>query len=178
MTLEVMAHVGGFDDPAWMARFAVAFANRYRVALQEPAARVRPWQTTFDAAESAEPRVIRVLVLGINAHMSYDLATVLADTSLDDPTRRRRDYVHLNALLARAVDPVGKVLGARYGRWIERIDWAAQGLDEGLTMAWFTRTRERAWTDALALRTNAYTRADLEARVNRAALTLRALIRF
>jgi hypothetical protein len=179
MTLEVIAHISAFEDPAWMARFAVSFADRYRIALDEPERRVRPWRTAFIDAERERPRVIRVLVLGINAHMAYDLATVLEETALDDAAeRRRRDYVHLNALLARAVDPVGKLLGARYGRWIERVDGVARGLDEGLTMVWFTRTRERAWADALALRAGRTTHAALEERVDQNARTLRAVFHF
>jgi hypothetical protein len=178
MTLEVIAHISSFEDPAWMARFAVAFADRYRVALEEPSQRVTPWRTAFLDAERARPRVIRVLLLGINAHMAYDLATVLAATALDEPARRHRDYVHLNALLARAVDPVGKLLGAQYGRWIERVDGTLRGLDEGLTMLWFTRTRDRAWADALALRDERTTRAALEARVDQNARALRALFHF
>jgi hypothetical protein len=180
MTLELIARIGdgGFDDAAWLARFVVDFAERYRVALVDPGARVGPWRIAMESADRAKGRTIKHLVLGINAHMAYDLAMVLAESAIDDPRTRFRDYARINTLLAHAIDPIGKILGDRYGRWIHWVDRAAVGVDELVGVRWFLFTRERAWRDALAIRAGTYSPRQLDARVSMQARLFDGVFRF
>ena len=69
---------GRFEDPAWVDRWDVAFADLYVSALEAHLAGgpvSRPWRQAF--AAPAELPVLRLLLLGINAHINYDLPQAL-----------------------------------------------------------------------------------------------------
>ena len=102
---------GLFEDAAWVARWDVAFADLYLDALdahlrgERPP---RPWRLAFDAPLGVHP-LLRVL-LGINAHVNYDLPqALLAVISADDfsdpalMARRRRDHERIDKVLASRV---------------------------------------------------------------------------
>jgi hypothetical protein len=105
---------GGFVDADWTERWDIAFADLYLDALDAWNAGERvpgPWQIAFEAA-NATPRVppIRHLLLGMNAHINYDLPqallSVITDQEFDDPAlvgRRNRDHEHIDAILASRV---------------------------------------------------------------------------
>ncbi len=138
MTLELLSRIadGGFEDEAWLARFIVDFAERYRVALMNRGARVGPWRIAMDRANRVHGGTIQHLVLGINAHMAYDLAMVLADSAIDDPNVRFGDYTRINALLAHAIDPVGKSsaidTAVGFTGWTARpSDWTSSSAFDG-----------------------------------------------
>jgi hypothetical protein len=156
MTLEEIARIAQKDffvDAAWMSEFAVRFASRYELALTDPARRPRPWAIAFDTAAGGGRFVIRNLLLGVNAHMGYDLAMVLAEGLIDanPPPERHRDFVKVNDVIARAVDPVQRTLAQHFGTWLGTADALAGRFDEYVTIEHFTATREQAWNDALAM---------------------------
>ncbi len=105
---------GGFVDAAWTERWDIAFADLYLDALDEWNAErpvPGPWRVAFEAA-NATPRVppIRHLLLGMNAHINYDLPQaliqVITDQEFDDPAlvaRRSRDHEHIDAILSSRV---------------------------------------------------------------------------
>ena len=105
---------GGFVDEAWTERWDIAFANLYLDALDDWNAErpvPGPWRVAFEAANAA-PRVppIRHLLLGMNAHINYDLPQaliqVITDQEFDDPAlvaRRSRDHEHIDAILSSRV---------------------------------------------------------------------------
>lgn len=105
---------GGFVDAAWTERWDIAFADLYLDALDEWNAErpvPAPWRVAFEAANAA-PRVppIRHLLLGMNAHINYDLPQaliqVITDQEFDDPAlvaRRSRDHEHIDAILSSRV---------------------------------------------------------------------------
>ena len=115
-TLAVKAEIelGGFVDVAWTERWDTAFADLYLDALDAwnaTGTAPGPWQIAFEAA-NATPRVppIRHLLLGMNAHINYDLPQaliqVITDQEFDDPAlvaRRGRDHEHIDAILASRV---------------------------------------------------------------------------
>ena len=84
---------GAFVDGDWTERWDIAFADLYLDALEEWNAKGSvpgPWRIAFEAA-NATPRVppIRHLLLGMNAHINYDLPQalilVITDDQFDDP---------------------------------------------------------------------------------------------
>jgi hypothetical protein len=100
---------GGFEDPAWVERWDVAFAELYLQAHDADLAGAptvpRPWRLAFDAP--AELPALRHVLLGINAHVNYDLPqAMLAVISPDDFTdpvlvaRRQRDHERIDKVLA------------------------------------------------------------------------------
>ena len=73
--------LGGFVDPAWAERWDLAFAELYLEALErwnEDGTAPGPWQVAFALAAS-EPRIppLRHLLLGMNAHVNFDLPQAL-----------------------------------------------------------------------------------------------------
>jgi hypothetical protein len=101
----------GFEDPYWVDAWDVAFAEFYLAAhdsdlADEPVA--RPWRLAFDAPAELPP--LRHVLLGINAHVNYDLPqallAVISDDDFADPVlldRRRRDHERIDGVLASRV---------------------------------------------------------------------------
>jgi hypothetical protein len=102
---------GGFEDPDWVEAWDVAFAELYLTAhdndlADEPV--TRPWRLAFDAPADLPP--LRHVLLGINAHVNYDLPqallAVISDDDFADPAlmdRRRRDHERIDGILASRV---------------------------------------------------------------------------
>jgi len=97
-----------FEDPAWVERWDVAFARLYLDALDAGEAASRPWRLAFSAPAELPP--LRHVLLGVNAHVNYDLpqallavigVTEFADAALLE--RRRRDHERIDEVLASRV---------------------------------------------------------------------------
>ena len=109
-TLAVGAAVdeARFEDPDWVAVWDVRFAELYLDAHDADlaGARVpRPWRLAFDAP--ADLPALRHVLLGINAHVNYDLPqallAVISDADFGDEVlmaRRRRDHERIDGVLA------------------------------------------------------------------------------
>jgi hypothetical protein len=97
-----------FEDPDWVAVWDVQFAELYLDAHDADRAgeRVpRPWRLAFDAP--ADLPALRHVLLGINAHVNYDLPqallAVISDADFGDEvlmSRRRRDHERIDGVLA------------------------------------------------------------------------------
>ena len=104
---------GLFEDAAWVELWDAAFAEVYLAAhdadLSGDAAAVsRPWQLAF--AAPPELPALRHVLLGINAHVNYDLPqamlAVISPPEFSDPellARRRRDHERIDTVLASRV---------------------------------------------------------------------------
>jgi hypothetical protein len=105
---------GAFVDDAWTERWDIAFADLYLDALDQwnvSGSAPGPWRIAFQAAD-AIPRVppLRHLLLGMNAHINYDLPQaliqVITDQEFDDPAlvqRRSRDHERIDSILSSRV---------------------------------------------------------------------------
>src|SRR5438132_9734399 len=105
---------GGFLDGAWLERWDIAFARLYLDALDAdlrgdpvPA----PWRIAFDVARD-RPALppLRHILLGMNAHINYDLPqaliAVITDTEFGDTAllaRREADHQAIDGVLAARV---------------------------------------------------------------------------
>lgn len=105
-----------FEDPEWVTAWDVAFADLYLLAHDADAGSneggntdgeraPRPWRLAFDAPADLAP--LRHVLLGINAHVNYDLPqallAVISDDDFADPVlmdRRRRDHERIDGVLA------------------------------------------------------------------------------
>src|SRR3954447_4049671 len=82
---------GLFEDPAWVAEWDVDFAGFYLDALEayrrDPGTAPGPWREAFGASPSLPPEAH--VLLGMNAHINYDLpqslVRVIADVEFADP---------------------------------------------------------------------------------------------
>src|SRR6266508_2451890 len=79
---------GGFVDPPWVERWDVAFAGLYLDALeadQRGEVPSGPWKVAFAAADEQATALppLRHVLLGMNAHINYDLPQALLEV-IDD----------------------------------------------------------------------------------------------
>jgi hypothetical protein len=148
---------GRFVDPDWMRRYLLAFANYYRRAFlaferAEIDAVPEPWLIAFDAALRADALVVQDALLGVNAHINYDLALAITDVGID-PNRARKyaDHRVIDGILSRLVDAQQDALVELYGSVIDVIDAPLGRLDESLLLGSMTAGREQAWRLAVVL---------------------------
>lgn len=141
----------GFDDPAWVSRYLVVFAEYYRRALLhdergKSALVPDPWIVAFGAARRGETLVLQDAFLGINAHINFDLALTLTDVGLD-PQRSRKydDHTRINRILRRLVDVQRELLAERYAPGLDRVGAALGEFDTIAAASGFRAAREKAW---------------------------------
>jgi uncharacterized protein DUF5995 len=101
---------GGFRDGAWLERWDIAFAELYLDALAGDSIPA-PWRITFDTArDRPDLPPLRHVLLGMNAHINYDLPqallAVITPEEFDDPRvreSRAADHRHIDDVLAARV---------------------------------------------------------------------------
>jgi hypothetical protein len=151
---------GAFADTDWVDRWDVAFAQLYLDALDasrrgDPVP--EPWAVAF-AAAADQPGLptVRHVLLGMNAHINYDLPqallAVISDAEFDDPAvRARREADH------RRID---EVLAVQVGAEAElqqvdpRTTWQDRALQSANRMATrriLRESRAKVWANALEL---------------------------
>ena len=152
---------GAFEDTDWVDRWDVAFAQLYLDALDasrrgDPVP--EPWAVAF-AAAAAQPDLppVRHVLLGMNAHINYDLPqallAVISDAEFADPAvraRREADHRRIDEVLAvrvgaedaerQQLDPVTT--------WQDR---ALQPVNRMATRRFLRESRAKVWANALEL---------------------------
>jgi Family of unknown function (DUF5995)/UTRA domain len=149
---------GGFADPEWVERWDVAFADLYLDALaaalagREP---TRPWTIAFGAPAGLSP--LRHILLGMNAHINYDLpqalVAVITDEQFDDPAllaSREADHKAIDAVLASRVAAEGDELAAIFGPG-SLLDRLLRPFNRLGTQRFLREAREKVWVNAIAL---------------------------
>jgi hypothetical protein len=142
---------GLFEDAAWVTQWDVAFAELYLEALDlhlsasEPS---RPWRLAFGAPITLPP--VRRVLLGINAHVNYDLPrallAVISDADFADPALmagRRRDHERIDGVLAGRVAAEDVELAMSSRRSI--VDRALQPLNRIASKRFLREARTRVW---------------------------------
>ena len=133
---------GGFTDTGWVERWDVAFADLYLDALQAALAGrrpTRPWDIAFSAPAGLPP--LRHVLLGMNAHINYDLPqallAVITDEQFDDAellARRESDHRAIDAVGTVTVRHDGKV-AAKIGSELEFLEPpAGKDIDEQMVV--------------------------------------------
>lgn len=113
MTKGVAAQAPDFEDPALLSVIDARFAQQYFDAIDNwtagrtadvPAA----WQLAFATAETGEASAAADLILGMNAHISRDLAYAVAQVigSTDDLDEEPVDYTKINEVIGEVKDTV------------------------------------------------------------------------
>ena len=141
---------GEFEDPEWVERWDVAFAELYVVALDAHlggGTPSRPWRLAFDAAPDLP--ALRHVLLGINAHVNYDLPqallAVISDDDFTDPSlmaSRRRDHERIDGVLASRVAAEDAELGM-HGRTLT--DRLLQPLNRLSSKRFLREARIKVW---------------------------------
>jgi hypothetical protein len=99
-----------FSNSAMMKQFDVVFASRYIDAMnawknKQPLS--SSWKTAFEAAEKSSYLVLQHLLLGMNAHINFDLGITAAELAGEGPmTIVKKDFDSINDILAALTYPV------------------------------------------------------------------------
>jgi hypothetical protein len=161
---------GRFVDPDWMRAYTVTFANYYRRAFLDferghVGTVPEPWRIAFGTAARGRSLVVQDALLGVNAHVNYDLALALDDVGIDPRReRKRRDHRAVNDVLARLVDAQQAALAELYDPGIGTLDASLGRLDETFALFSLTEGREWAWRVAAVLADGGWTAVDRYAR--------------
>ena len=149
---------GGFLDAGWVERWDVAFAGLYLDALQDALAgrRVaRPWQVAFSAPAGLPP--LRHVLLGMNAHINYDLPqallAVITDDDFADPAllaRREADHRAIDDILAARIGAEGDELAALSGPG-SPLDRLLRPVSQLATRRFLRESRDKVWANAVVL---------------------------
>jgi hypothetical protein len=149
---------GAFTDAEWVERWDVAFAGLYLDALEADLAGrtpARPWAIAFGAPPGLPP--LRHVLLGMNAHINYDLpqalVAVISDEQFGDAAllaRREADHRAIDDVLAARVAAEDEEL-ARLSGPPPLLDRLLRPLNRLGSQRFLREAREKVWANATAL---------------------------
>ena len=154
---------GEFHDPVWVARLLENFAGYYFVALQayehNPASAPPVWQLAHQATRDPQALALQMLLLGVNAHINYDLVFSLVDLlgpewAAHSPAQRAAryaDHCHVNHVIGCTIDAVQDQVLEPAMPAMDLVDKLLGPLDEKLISALLSRWREDVWLNATRL---------------------------
>jgi hypothetical protein len=140
---------GAFADRPAIDRFATRFASHYVVAAADHPRGPRCWQACWNVASDPRLLIVQHLLLGINAHVNYDLPRAVVEVADErgDLLSIRHDFDAVNDVLGDTYVDVVKDLD-RVSRWVNR----AARLGGGRAFNFSLRVaRARAWQAASAM---------------------------
>jgi hypothetical protein len=150
---------GAFDDPEWVARWDVDFAELYLDALEvyraDPATVAEPWRLAFGARAGLPPEAH--VLLGMNAHINFDLPQSLVRVIpseefavADRLALRRRDHERIDAVLAGRIAEEDVALERAGGRRTV-VDRVLAPANRGASLLFLRESRRKVWANAGAL---------------------------
>jgi len=170
-----------FHDSAWVDKLLHRFADYYFIALEAyeadhdrqgsgvektsdsgpahlPAAPL-VWQQAHLAASQPGTLAIQNLLLGVNAHINYDLVLALVDILEPEwdrllesqRTLRYEDHCQVNRVIGRAIDTVQDQVLEPAMPVMDIIDKIMGPVDEMLISHLLTHWRESVWHNAIHL---------------------------
>ncbi|HMD89023.1 MAG TPA: DUF5995 family protein [Anaerolineaceae bacterium] len=165
MTQNVVAAIRAneFEDTPWVATLMDNFAEYYFQALDayENKADSPPdvWRIAFIAAQNPRTHVLVNLVLGVNAHINYDLVFALSELLAGEwgrlsPAQRQmryRDHCRINLIISNTIDEVKYQIIDPYQPLIGVVDKIFGPLDDWMTSLLISEWREEVWKHATRL---------------------------
>jgi len=156
---------GLFCEPAWLSRLSGRFCERYLETLAWSLAHqdqdCSAWRIAYRACATRATVPYQDVVLGLSAHINFDLAQGIAQTieefgTARDPEKRARykhDHDAVNVLLEESIPRAFERLIAAYGCRTSAVLWAPRGrsLTFRMTMRVLAYFRANVWTDVIAL---------------------------
>lgn len=171
---------GAFQDVVWVEKLLQHFADYYFAALDayETGSPAIPpvWRQVHDTAHHPQTHVLQNLILGVNAHINYDLVLTLVDLLdvewplLSSPQRELRyhDYCVVNDIIARTIDAVQDEVVEHWSPAMDVVDKMMGRLDERLMTQLITNWRQQVWTWAVRMLEAPPKRENLRAQVEMA----------
>ncbi|MDC0683110.1 DUF5995 family protein [Sorangium atrum] len=157
---------GRFLEPAWISRLAGIFCEYYLTALaaslEGRSTGVEAWDVAFRCASAGGAAAAVHGLLGINAHINYDLAlglyrNIVQHGAAQDARllgRYRHDHDLVNEILAAAMPEIFAILRVRYGCPLARVATFSRDVERAVSsvvMYLLKCWRDRVWTDLLSL---------------------------
>jgi hypothetical protein len=153
---------GGFADPEWLERWDLVFADIYLDAMaaqdagEAPSA---PWRVAFEAARDDRLPPLRHVLLGLNAHVNFDLPqallAVIGDDEFADPafmTGRYADHKHVDDVLVARVGNEDREIAAAEGPGDRSFaDRLLQPLNRAGSRRFLKEARAKVFANARAL---------------------------
>jgi hypothetical protein len=152
----------GFKDFDWVERWDVRFAELYLDALEawsRAGPTPGPWVVAFEATKGPHLPPLRHVLLGMNAHINFDLPqaliAVISDEEFDQPeliAMRATDHSQIDEILASRVaaedEELRKVEGPGDRRLVDRILTPFNHLG---TKRFLKEARAKVWRNARLL---------------------------
>jgi hypothetical protein len=154
---------GEFFDGEWVGKLLNHFAGYYFSALEvydfNPPNTPPVWRIAFDTARNPAALVLHHLLLGINAHITYDLVLTLIDLlspewlnlSLAERQQRYADYTEVNAIIGRTIDAVQDTIVEPEMPLMDIVDKAMGPVDEWMISHLISHWRDHVWQEAIRL---------------------------
>lgn len=150
VTLKVKEGIaaGVFDDGPRMERFDVAFANRYLTALgsfrqNQPLSNC--WRTAFQTNSHYWPLIIQQLLVGMNAHINFDLGIAAAGIAPGpELPSLREDFDRINTILGSMILKVRTDI-EELSPWIRFLDQLAPTAENTVINFSLNNARTSAW---------------------------------
>ncbi len=153
---------GRFGDPDWVERWDVAFAEFYLDALRADSAGADaavpgPWAIAFRTArEQPAAPALRHVLLGMNAHINYDLPqallAVISGAEFADPlllSRRRADHQRIDEVLSQRVGAEDAEFAGAAPR--SATDALLAPLNQAASRRFLREARAKVWDNAIEL---------------------------
>ena len=191
VAVEVGRPDGPFQEPVWISRLAGRFCARYLEtlgwALAGTAQDTSAWASAYDSVDAVGMPPVQHALLGLSAHINFDLAigihaTIVDHGHADDRAmiaRYKHDHDHVNTLLDASIPEAFDRLIKRHHcattLWLDR----GRRLTRWCTMELLARWRAQVWVEVealLAARTGAQ-RARVLRRIGARAARIGALLR-
>jgi hypothetical protein len=162
MTQNILAAIEAedFEDTTWVATLMANFAEYYFRALEAyesgQANPPKAWRIAFTATQNPHTHVMQNMVLGMNAHINYDLVFALSDLlalewgqlSAEQRKMRYRDHCHVNDIIYHTIDAVQDQVVDRFDPELGLVDKVLGPIDEWMTSLLITEWREEVWEHA------------------------------
>ena len=155
VTINVKNRIGTgyFDDDARMEKLDVIFANRYLdayFAYKKNDNLSMSWVETFRCTDTKSLTVLQYLLLGMNAHINFDLGLAAYEVGKNDILSLKGDFNKINDLLGELLDEVQYSL-TRIWPLLLHLLKAFGNLDDAFLNFSMKIARNGAWTFALEL---------------------------
>jgi hypothetical protein len=164
VALEASKPDGIFWEPRWISRLSGRFCERYLDTLQWSLAErdqdCAAWRIAYRYAAAASTVPFQDVVLGLSAHINYDLAQGISQTIVEfghaaSPEMRARykhDHDIVNVLLEETI-PVAfeRLISAYRCRTSALLFGPARAVTEPMTLRVLTYFRATVWNDVVGL---------------------------
>jgi hypothetical protein len=156
IAMEQAIATGEFEDPEWMTRLDICFAEEYFTAVEayEQGDPRLPecWKRVFDIASRKQSTTLQDLMLGMVAHIVHDLPIALYKVGVKVQRQSRlRDHQTANDILGRSINDVQSEISAHYSFILGSLDSLFGNKDEILTDQGIRIARDLAWKRAVGL---------------------------